>query len=81
MSANGMTLIKYTWCRYVFIETPKSEYTYRLELLERMPSHPKSIAYIEFLKEAGIEYITSYMRWIYLRKKSSEGAFDIYSDI
>ncbi|MBU3181743.1 DUF2812 domain-containing protein [Clostridium psychrophilum] len=46
-----------------------------------MPSHPKSIAYIDFLKETSIEYITSYMRWVYLRKKTSEGAFNIYSDI
>ena len=81
MSAKGMALIDYSWCKYVFTETENNEYTYRIELLENMPTHEKSIEYINFLEESGVEYVASYMRWVYFRKKSSEGAFDIYSDI
>jgi len=80
MSAKGLALTDYSWCRYVFEETPQSEYTYRIELLENLPTHAESIAYIKFLEESGIEYVSSYMRWIYIRKKSSDGVFDIYSD-
>ena len=80
MSAKGIALTGYSWCRYVFMETSNNEYTYRLELLEKMPNHVESIAYIKFLEENGIEYVASYMRWVYFRRKSSEGAFDIYSD-
>ncbi|MCB2293245.1 DUF2812 domain-containing protein [Clostridium algoriphilum] len=61
MSANGMTLTKYTWCRYVFTEAPKNEYIYRLELLQHSPSHPESIAYIKFLEETGVECIIEYI--------------------
>jgi hypothetical protein len=65
----------------VFTETPKNEYTYRIELLDNVPTHPDSIAYIKFLEENGVECVSSYVRWIYLRKKSSEGTFDIYTDL
>jgi hypothetical protein len=81
MSAKGMALTDYSWCRYVFTETPNNEYTYRIELLENLPAHAESIAYIQFLEENGVECVATSMRWIYLRKKSSEGPFDIYSDI
>ena len=81
LSSKGLALSDYSWCRYVFSETINNEYTYRIELLDHPPTHPESVAYIKFLEENGIEYVSSYMSWIYLRKKSSEGVFDIYSDL
>lgn len=81
MSARGLALTDYSWCRYVFEETEKNEYSYKIELLEYMPTHPESVAYLRFLEENGIEHAASYMRWVYLRKKTSEGPFDLYTDI
>ena len=81
MSARGFALTDYSWCRYVFSDAEPGEYVYRIELLEHWPTHPESMAYIRFLEENGVECVATYMRWIYLRKKSSEGSFDIYSDI
>ena len=81
MSAKGLALTDYSWRRYVFEETPKNQYIYRIELLEQLPDHPESMAYIHFMEENGVEYVTSSTRWVYFRKKSSDGAFDIYSDI
>ena len=81
MSAKGMALSDVSWCRYVFTDSPNNEYVYRIELLENLPAHPESMAYIKFLEDSGVEYVASSLRWIYLRKKSSEGPFDIYSDI
>jgi hypothetical protein len=81
MSAKGLALTDYSWCRYVFTETPDSEYTYRIELMEHRSTHVESAAYIRFLEESGVECVATYIRWIYLRKKTSEGSFDIYSDI
>lgn len=80
MSAKGMSLSDYSWCRYVFEDTQPSQYTYRIELLKNRPSHPDSRSYIYFLEENGIEHVTSYMRWIYVRKNTSEGPFDLYTD-
>src|SRR5665648_366025 len=46
----------------------------------RISKTPESQNYIKFLEENGVECVATYMRWVYLRKKSSEGPFDIYSD-
>jgi len=81
MSAKGMALTGYSWCRYVFEETEHNQYAYRIELLENMPNHLESVAYIKFLEESGVECVATYTRWIYLRKKTSEGSFEIYTDI
>lgn len=80
MAAKGMALTDYSWCRYAFAETPENEYSYRIELLENLPTHAESIAYIRFLEESGVECVATYMRFVYLRKKVSEGVFEIYSD-
>ena len=81
MVAKGMVLTSYSWCRYVFEETSYNQYIYRIELLNHMPTHPESIAYLRFLEENGVECVASHMRWVYLRKDASEGSFDIYTDI
>jgi len=81
MSAMGLAMTDYSWCKYVFADTPENEYIYRIELLDELPAHPESVAYIRFMEENGVEHISSYARWVYFRKKSSEGTFDIYSDI
>ena len=81
MSAKGFALIDYCWIRYVFEDSAPGEFIYRIELLERHHAHPESKRYIEFMEESGAEHIASYIKWVYFRKKASEGAFDIYSDV
>ena len=81
MSAKGLQLVSVGFCKYVFEDGAPGEYNYRLELLENLPSHPESIAYIRFLEEAGIEQIGTYFRWVYFRRKATDGAFDLYSDL
>lgn len=80
MSAKGLQLESYTWCKYVFADGVPGEYIYRLELLENLATHPESIKYIQFLEENNVEHVASYMRWVYLRKKASDGEFQVYSD-
>ncbi|MDD3169048.1 MAG: DUF2812 domain-containing protein [Eubacteriales bacterium] len=46
-----------------------------------MPSSCESKSYIRFLEETGVEHVASIFRWIYVRKKVSDGALDLYSDI
>lgn len=81
MSARGMQLVGVGICKYTFEEGTSGEHSYRIELLEQLPTHPESASYIRFLEETGIDYIGSYMRWVYLRRKSNEGEFDLFSDI
>ena len=80
MSAKGMALTDCSWLRYVFEESPNHEYIYRLELLENLPTHPESMNYLRFLEDNGVECVSTSGRWVYLRKRSSERAFDVYTD-
>ncbi|HEY5561035.1 MAG TPA: DUF2812 domain-containing protein [Clostridiaceae bacterium] len=81
MAAKGMNFLFYSAIgRYLFEEGTPGEYIYRIELLKDSPKHPESRVYIKFMEDTGIECVATYMRWVYFRKKASEGAFDLYSD-
>lgn len=80
-SANGEHLTDVGLCRYVFEDGEPGKYIYRLEMLNESPNHYKSREYLKFLEETGAEHIASILKWVYLRKKTSDGPFDIYSDI
>lgn len=81
LSSKGLALTDYSWCRYVFEDSKPGEYIYRIDLLDHLPTHPQSRKYIEFLEETGVEFVSSYMRWVYFRKKADSGPFNLYSDI
>ena len=81
MSAMGLAMTDYSWCRYVFAECEPGEYVYRIELMDNLPRHPESERYICFMEDSGVEHVASYFRWVYFRKKSADGLFDIYSDM
>ena len=75
MATKGWTLVEVGYCRYTFEKTEDSEYTVRLEM------HPYDEDYISFMEETGAEYIGRVLQWIYFRKKSELGSFDIFSDL
>ena len=81
MSANGWQLRDVGFCEYIFELTTPGEYQYQMELLDNWPSHKKSVEYIQFLEDTGVEYVGSVMRWVYLRKKAGTDGFDLFSDI
>ena len=81
MSAKGLALVDYSWCRYVFEESAPGEYIYRIELLDYWATNPAGQKYIRFVEETGAEFVSSYMRWVYFRKKSTDGPFTLHSDI
>ncbi|QUL56680.1 DUF2812 domain-containing protein [Paenibacillus tritici] len=89
MSAKGLALVEYSWARYVFEESAKGEYIYRLELLEKDPKEESD--YLQFMEETGAERVPTgapakakrtliNQRWVIFRRKASEGPFQIYSD-
>ena len=81
MSAKGLNLDGVGLCKYIFEEGTPGEYIYRLELLEKGPTHAESEQYIRFLEDTGVEYVGSVIRWVYFRKKAADGGFDLFSDI
>lgn len=81
MAAKGLNLIHTNGITYTFQEGIPGEYTYRLELLAKLPTHLESVKYLQFLEETGVEPVISHVRWVYLRKKKSDGEFILYSDL
>lgn len=80
MSAKGLHMRSFLLGFYKFEENLSTQYTYRLELLEQLPSHPASKSYIQFLEDTGVEIVDTYFRWVYLRMPLSEGTFDLHTD-
>ena len=81
MANQGWALDKVGFARYEFVQCEPGEYTTRLEMLEEPVSTQKSQEYIDFVESTGAEYIGHSLKWVYFRKKTAEGSFDLYSDI
>ena len=75
MAQQGWVLDKVGFCRYEFIPCEPGEYNVRLEMRE----HDE--AYLGFMAETGAEYVGRVVKWIYFRKKTEDGPFDIFSDV
>ena len=80
MAREGLALVGYGWCRYEFEPCEPGEYIVRLQLLEKKRRSPESEEYLAFLEETGAEHVASWMNWVYLRRKASEGEFELFSD-
>ena len=81
MSAKGLAMKDYFFLRYVFEDSEPGEYTYRIELLNNLPGQAESQNYLSFMADSGVEHVASWHRWVYFRKRTEGGSFDIYSDI
>ena len=75
MALNGWVLERVGFCTYHFAHTEPGTYSFRLEM------HPYDEEYLSFMKETGAEYVGRMMMWIYFRKKTVDGSFDLFSDI
>ena len=74
MAQQGWVLDKTGFCRYEFVRCEPGEYTVRLEMRE----HDEG--YLSFMADTGAEYVGRMVKWIYFRKKTELGPFDIFSD-
>ena len=80
MAAKGLCLVSVGFCKYEFEDCIPGEYRICLQLLEKSPRNPEMQKYIEFLEQTGAEHIGSFTRWVYFRKKASDGDFELFSD-
>lgn len=74
MAWSGWALCDIGYCRYTFEKCEPGEYTIRFEM------HNDDSSYLAFMEETGAEYIGRMMKWIYFRRKTELGAFDLFSD-
>ena len=77
MAALGWNLVDTTGVRYVFEQGAPGEYCHKLELLENLPSAAESERYLRFMEDAGIEHVAACGRWVYFRRRSVDGPFDL----
>lgn len=75
MALQGWALDGVGFATFHFISCEPGSYTIRLEM------HGHDSDYLGFLGETGVEYLGRVFAWVYFRKKTEAGAFDIFSDI
>ena len=75
MAMNGWVLDGVGWCTYYFVKCEPGEYSVRLEM------HAADDDYIRFMEDTGAEFVGRVIQWVYFRKKTEEGPFDLFSDI
>lgn len=78
MAAGGWAMTRFFAGFYCFEKCEKGEYVYQVDFGSRM--NAVSEDYREFMQESGIEIVQTWGYWIILRKKASEGAFELYTD-
>ncbi len=75
MAMQGWALVGVGFCTYHFEKTEPGAYTIRLEM------HDQDEGYLAFMRETGAEYLGRVVKWIYFRKRSELGQFDLFSDL
>ena len=79
MAAQGWHLEKLFLGRFTFTKGEPGAFTYRNEFLGAMSKQEKQ-DYFELLKDSGITIIYELGGWIYMKKVTAEGPFEIYTD-
>ena len=80
MAASGKALVSARYATYEFEDSAPGEYAVRLEMLEHAPDSAEGQQYIEFVESTGAEYVGKVMKWVYFRKKTADGSFELHGD-
>lgn len=80
MAAKGKALVSARYATYEFEDSAPGEYAVRLEMLEHAPDSPEGQQYIEFVESTGAEYVGRVMKWVYFRKRTADGEFELHGD-
>lgn len=79
MAADGWAMKRFFAGFYDFETCENGEYVYQVDFGDRLFS--VSSDYRELMQDAGIEIVQTWGYWVILRKKASEGQFELYTDI
>ncbi len=81
MASNGWVLVSVKPFKYEFATcTPDTRYGIKVLYLDKSITGGNVKSYITFLCESGVEYISLRGNFVYLRKKITNGPFEIFSD-
>lgn len=76
MSRSGWNFVRTNGFIYTFEKGTPGEYIYKIDLPNDSMTDVEVDAYYKFMEECGIEVVSSFKFWRYLRKKSADGPFD-----
>lgn len=79
MAADGWAMKRFFAGFYSFEKCEKGEYVYQIDFGDRL--FAVSSDYRELMQDAGIEIVQTWSYWVILRKKASEGKFELYTDV
>lgn len=63
---------------YTFKPSEPGEYIYQIDLLDDWSGDNKDFS--EFMEDSGVEVVSQWYRWVYLRKRAGDGPFEMYTD-
>lgn len=75
MAQEGWLLDGVKFAAYRFVRCEPGDYAVRLEM------HACDGDYIDFMRQTGAEYVGRMAQWVYFRKKTADGPFDLFSDL
>ena len=75
MAQEGWALQRVGFATYYFEKTEPGEYVVRLECRK------KDEGYVSFVTDMGAEYVGRVAMWVYFRRKSDLGEFELNSDL
>lgn len=64
---------------YTFEACQSGEYNYQIDILDNWQGDKDN--YAQFMEDVGVEVVGQWWRWVYLRKKTALGTFELYTDI
>ncbi len=80
MSAKGLALVSVCFNRYEFEECQPNEYSCQIVFCDNHAKSYEGRKYIDFIEETGAECVGTWLRWVYFRKKTDGGKFELFSD-
>ena len=81
MSENGMELIKADFIWYTFRPREKDKYQYKIMFYDKAKSGSEWDDFMEILSESGIEVVSRYFNWLYLKKENDGTPFQLFNTL
>lgn len=79
MASQGYAMTGFFSGFYTFEKSEPGKYVYQIDFGDKL--FAVSEDYRDFMKNAGVEIVQTWGYWIILRKRASEGEFQLYTDV
>ncbi|ADK16553.1 MULTISPECIES: DUF2812 domain-containing protein [Clostridium] len=79
MCLDGWEFKKFFLGFYTFKPCEPGEYNYQIDLLDNWKGD--TVDYSSFMSNVGVQVVGQWWRWVYLKKKASDGPFEMYTDV